>query len=89
MTDLRKMTKEQKAAFHANKKLIERAALMWGRQTGNAPDSAKAAAKKEYIGLQKEIIAKGLQADLDAALQRYGSNRDAAHEEASEATGRE
>lgn len=80
MTDLRKMTKEQRATFYANKKLIERAALMWGRQTGNAPDSAKAAARAEYVELQKKIITAGIQSDLDAALQRYGQNRDDAQE---------
>jgi hypothetical protein len=90
MTDLRKMTKVQRATFKANKVLIARAALMWGRQTGDCPDSfnsVKAAARKEYVELQKQIVAAGLQSDLDAALQRYEDNRDAAHEAASEATG--
>lgn len=85
--DMRTFTKAQKATFYVNKKLIDRAALMWGRQTGNCPDSVKAAARAEYIDLQKHIIAAGIQSDLDAALQRYSQNRDDAQEEASERTG--
>jgi uncharacterized protein YijF (DUF1287 family) len=87
MTDLRKILRAQRATFEANRLLIARATLMWDRQTGNCPDSVIAAARKEYVELQKQIVAAGLQSDLDAALQRSEDNRDAAHEAASEATG--